>query len=313
MITFRYHVVSIVAVLLALAAGVALGGGPLASGAATTTAVAGGDQQANAELEAEVSALRAGDEFTDDFARTLAPGLLRGRLRGRAVTVVVLPTARTSDIAALGRLVTTAGGSVAGTVRARGRLVDVGSKQLVDELGTRLEAKTRGVPMPPAVGPYERIGALLARAVGTRADGGSRVDGVATTILGAMDAAGLVSTEGRLSRRGDLVLMVTGPGTPDPARRAAAGTVVASLARGLAAGTAGVVLTGPVASARDAGPVAAVRETPAAAREVSTVDALERSAGQVVSVLALVEQGAGRSGHYGTANAADGVLPATRD
>jgi len=218
-------------------------------------------------------------------------------------------------VAALGRLVTVAGGTLGGAVRVSGRLVDVSNKQLVDELGTRLEGRASGLRVPAAAGPYERIGALLGRAIGTAREGGARVDAGATTILGALDAAGLVSAERRPTRRADLVLVVDGPGPAGStagAGRAAAGTVAASVAAAVDAGTAGVVLAGPDASARDGGAVAAVRADADAARDVSTVDILGRGAGQVVTVLALAEQAAGRSGQYGAVDAADGVVPALR-
>ena len=69
------------------------------------------------------------------------------------------------------------------------------------------------------------------------------------------------------------------------------------------------MLAGPVASAREGGQVKAVRDDVTAAREVSTVDALGRTAGQVVTVMALAGQAAGRTGQYGAVDAADGAMP----
>lgn len=314
MISFRYHVVSIVAVLLALAAGVVLGGGPLRGGA---TALAGqtADDRGSARLEAEVEGLRAGDRFADDFATSVAPGLLARTLRGRVVTLVALPTAGQADVTAIAGLVEVAGGQVGGSLRAGSALVDVGDKQLVDELGTQLESQLprgrRGVRVPAGAGTYERMGALVARAVGTARRGGAALDPPATTILGALDAAKLLSPTGRVSRRGDLVLFVDGP--PRAAGRVGSGDVVASLATSVDAGTAGVVVAGPVASATGDGAVKAVRGDASAADAVSTVDALGRTAGQVATVLALAGQADGLSGHYGTGPAADGPLPGARD
>jgi Copper transport outer membrane protein, MctB len=73
-----------------------------------------------------------------------------------------------------------------------------------------------------------------------------------------------------------------------------------------------VVLAGPVASARTGGQVKAVRDDVGAARAVSTVDALGRTAGQVVTVMALAGQAAGKAGQYGAVNAADGAMPGAR-
>ncbi len=242
----------------------------------------------------------------------MAPGLLGSTLRRRVVTLLVLPTARAADVTALRGFVGVAGGTVGGTVRVGDRLLDVADKQLVDELGSQLAAGAPRVDIPADASPYERIGRLLGRAVGTPTRGGDRVDGTATTILGAMDGARLASAEGRLSRRGDLVLVVAGTGQGSAAARRSAGTIVSTLAAAVDAGTAGVVLAGPTVSARAGGAVATVRGDIGVSRDVSTVDTLDRSAGQVVSVLALAGQAAGRSGQYGTVDAADGPMPGAR-
>jgi len=311
MISFRYHVVSIVAVLLALAAGVILGGGPLRDGGSALAGQPDADRRA-ARLEAQVDELRAGDRFGDDFATTVAPALLARTLRGRVVTLVALPTARQEDVSAISGLVAAAGGELGGTLRAGRALVDVGDKQLVDELGTQLTSQLpKGTRVGSDGGTYERMGALVARAVGTTRRGGARVDPAATTILGALDAAKLLSATGRVSRRGDLVLFVDG--SPNAARREGDGAVVASLATSVDAGTAGAVVAGPLASAAGDGAVRAVRADAGAAKEVSTVDALGSRAGQVVAVLALAGQAAGETGQYGTGPAAKAVLPGARD
>ena len=99
MISFRYHIVSIVSVFLALAVGVALGGGPL-KGEVDNTLVeqVKTDRAAKVELESQITSLRSGNTFNDEFAATVAPSLIGDKLNGRAVTLVVLPTAAQSDV-----------------------------------------------------------------------------------------------------------------------------------------------------------------------------------------------------------------------
>ncbi len=313
MISFRYHIVSIVSVFLALAVGVVLGGGPLSSnGDASLATQVRDERQTSNDLRAQVSGLRSGDAFTDEFARTVAPSLLEGTLRSRTVTVVTLPTARQADVAGLKKLVGTAGGRVAGTVRVGRQLVDVGEKQLVDELGSQLEGRASNLSIPADASPYERIGTLIARAIGTDRRGGARVDGVATSILAGLDTASLMSTSGKLGRRGDLVLVVGGAGEGDADQRRGAASIVTTVVRALDAETGGVVLAAPVASARENGQVKAVRDDVGAAKDVSTVDSLGRTAAQVVAVMALAGQAAGRSGQYGAVDAADGAMPGAR-
>ena len=62
-------------------------------------------------------------------------------------------------------------------MRIGDQLVDAGDKQLVDELGNQLEGRATGLTIPPDASPYERIGALIARAIGTDYNGGTAVDG----------------------------------------------------------------------------------------------------------------------------------------
>ena len=310
MISFRYHIVSIVSVFLALAIGVALGGGPL-KGEVDNTLVqqVKTDRKVKSGLEAQISGLRSSNTFTDDFAKTVAPGLIGNTLQGRVVTLVVLPTAQQADVTALTDLVGVAGGTVGGTLRVGDKLVDAGDKQLVDELGNQLESRASGVTIPPDASPYERIGALIARAIGTDVDAGADVDGPATSILAGLSTTSLMSAEGDLKKRGSLVLFVTGPGQGSSQDKQGASTIVDTLVQAVDAGTDGVVLAGPVASARADGQVKAVRDDVTAARDVSTVDSLGRTAGQVVAVMALAGQAAGRTGQYGAVDAADGAMP----
>jgi hypothetical protein len=309
-ISFRYHIVSVVSVFLALAIGVALGGGPL-KGEVDNTLVdqVKTDREAKAALVTQIANLRSSNTFDDQFASTVAPSLIGDTLKGRVVTFVVLPTAQQSDVASLANLVGVAGGTVGGTLRIGDQLVDAGDKQLVDELGNQLEGRASGVDIPADASPYERIGALIARAIGTDYNGGLPVDGPATSILAGLSTTSLMSAEGKLNRRGSLVLFVTGPGQGSPEEKQGAATIVDTLVKSVDAATDGVVLAGPPASARKDGQVKAVRDDVSAARDVSTVDALGRTAGEVVTVMALAGQAAGRTGHYGAVDAADGAMP----
>jgi Copper transport outer membrane protein, MctB len=313
-ISLRHHAVSAASVLFALAVGVTLGAGPLRGPVDTTSADRSvSDQRAVTALERQVSDLRAALDFDDGFAAAVAPGLVTGSLRGREVTVLALPTASPADVSALEGLVGTAGGSVGGTLRLSDKLVDPGDKQLVDELGRQMVGRRgSGVVVPAGAGPYERMGVLLARAVGTRSRGGATVDAAASTIVDELSVAGLMSGGGSLNRRGDLALLVAGAGTGSSEQRRGAGTIVTALVQAVDAGTGGTVVAGPPAAASGDGPVKAVRVDARAARAVSTVDALGRPAGPVLTVLALAGQAAGAVGHYGSVHAADGLLPAPR-
>lgn len=315
MISFRYHIVSIVSVFLALAIGVALGGGPL-KGEVDNTLVeqVKVDRQRKADLQDEIKGLRGTNAFNDAFADAVAPGLVGDILKGRAVTLVVLPGAQQTEVSALGDMVATAGGTVGGTVRIGDGLVDVENKQLVDELGTQLLDSAPDVDVPADASGYERIGALLARAVGTDKDpGGAPVDATAESILAGLSTAGLVSAEDDLDRRGSLVLFVAGPGDLSGDEATSAHSIVTTIATAVDGATDGVVVAGPVATARTGGLIRAIRDDVVAARDVSTVDVLGRSAARVVAVMALAGQAEGQTGHFGAVDAADGAMPGASD
>jgi hypothetical protein len=309
-ISFRYHIVSIVSVFLALAIGVALGGGPL-KGEVDNTLVeqVQADRAQKAELQEQINSLQSTNAFSDEFAETIAPGLVGGTLRGQVVTFVVLPTAEQTEVAALADMVSVAGGEVGGTVRIGDSMLDVQNKQLVDELGTQLLESASGVSVPADASGYEQVGALLARAIGTDEPGGAGVDSTAESILAGLSTAGLLSAEEDLARRGNLVLFVAGPGRGSAEEMQSANNIVTTLAGSVDAETGGVVVAGPVSSARGDGLVRAVRDDVVAARDVSTVDVLGRSAARIVTVMALAGQGQGQTGHFGAVDAADGALP----
>jgi hypothetical protein len=309
-ISFRYHIVSIVSVFLALAVGVALGGGPL-KGEVDHTLVnqVKADRQAKADLKAQIAAMRNTNQFEDSFAGTVAPGLLAGTLKGRVVTLMVLPGASQDAVSSLSELIGQAGGTVGGTMRIGQKLLDVANKQLVDELGSQLLSGASDVNAPQGASGYQRMGALIARAVGTTEDGGAAVDDTANSILAGLSTAGLMTSEGDLNRRGSLVLMVAGPSTGTSEERQGANTIVSTLAEGIDADTDGVVITAPVDTARSDGLIATVRADVVTARDVSTVDVLDRTAGRVVTVMALADQARGKTGAYGAMNAADGAMP----
>jgi hypothetical protein len=311
--SFRPHLVSLVSVPLALAVGVVLGGGPLQgdTGATPVDRVAG-DRRADPGSTSQRDDIRRAVSFEDHFAAGVAPALLRARLRGHEVTIVALPGADEREVTALVRLVQVAGGRVGGTFTAGGRLVDVTEKELVDQLGSQLQVRVHGVPVPADAGPDERIGALIGRAVGTDRRGGAPVDSAASTVLGGLRAADLLSPRTGTVRRGDLVVFVAGSGDGGSDSAEAAATIITSVVHSVDGVTSGTVLADQEDGTGARGPVGALRRNGEAARDVSTVDTLDGTAGQVVTVLALAGQAAGRTGHYGGTDAPDGALPGAR-
>jgi len=311
-ISFRYHVVSLVAVLLALAVGIVLGSGPLQGPAGSLGTVAADARPGAGEedADADVDELRSRLDYEDVYADATAAEVLGGRLSGRAITLLALPGARPGTVADLVAALGRAGGSVTAQVQVEDAMLDVTNRQLVEELVAQV-ADTAGRPLrasTEATG-YERLGRLLARALATGEDGGERVDRVGGRILAALASAELAEEPETLDRRGSLVVVLTGPPTGSTEEREGAGAIVATLTAALDASADGVVLAGPPDAAGAGGVLAGVRRDTGLARDVSTVDVADRASGAVVTVLALEQEAAGRSGHHGMVDAAGGPLP----
>ncbi|WP_162529852.1 copper transporter [Nocardioides caldifontis] len=305
MISFRYHVVSLLAVLLALAVGIAVGSGPLQRDDD------GGDgDEPSGAAESEVSELESRLAFYDEYARASTGALLGTALQGRAVTLLLLPGATDAAVTDAADAVTSAGGTVTARAVLDQQLLDVGERQLVEQLAAQMaEQAGRAVEVPGDASGYEAMGLLIAHALATTTPAGQPQDEAGESVLAGLATAELAEVQGDLDRRGSLVLAVGGPPYGSADERQGAGTILATLLTAIDSRSDGVVLTGPLASAGEDGLVGALRRDPVAAAQVSTVDVGGTVGGAVVSAMALAGEGAGRSGHYGSSAAADGAVP----
>ena len=113
MISLRHHVASLVAVFLALAVGIALGGGPLADTDDEPTA-----SRPHGARAARAAATTAPPTYADAFAAASAARLYADGLAGHAVAVLAMPGAEAAQIKALTAQVVAAGGAITGTFTA---------------------------------------------------------------------------------------------------------------------------------------------------------------------------------------------------
>lgn len=306
MITFRYHVVSLVAVLLALAAGIVLGSGPLQGQVSDRlTSRAGQDGQRTAARTQQQDA-QAVSDFQNAFAATAAEQLVPQQLDRRTVLLVTLPGADGETVDAARQQVVDAGATVTGVVEVREKLLDPAARQLAEGVSQQVLDQASGSPALAGLTSYGLVGTAIGRAFLTTRPIGDTVDGAARTISTSFAEAGFLTEGDPLQRRASLALVIVG--TVDATPIAGQAELFAQVVQGMDAVAAGVVVAGPPSAGDPGGLLAAVREGEAAAT-VSTVDTVEVAAGRIVAVLALAEQAAGRSGHYGTTNAADGAVP----
>ena len=306
MIDFRYHIVSIVAIFLALAVGIVLGSGPLEDDISgfledRTKALAA----EKLALQQDVSALE--DDLTDAeaYAQLVQPTVLQGALSGSEIALVLLPGASDGDAEAVEESLRAAGAEITENVRVTDAWTD---PEQADVLA-RVTEGLGGEPLDQDT--YLAAGALLAGSLVTpslRLVGGSPPSGITT--LAAYEEAGFiqVSDLDAVTLAAAAVVVAGDAAGLDEASAAAQETSLLPLVDALDSSGGGTVVAGPPGSALPTGMVTAVRDSDSA-DVTSTVDWLDTTAGQTVVALALSEQLRGGVGQYGTEDGAEAVGP----
>jgi hypothetical protein len=317
MINFRYHLVSIVAVFLALAIGIVVGttalNGYVVDDLRSRNATALRDTRT---LESTVRDLRAQVSRRDQFAATIGPAAVAGSLRGQRVLVVSGPGASGDAVKALTTLIGQAGGTPTGVLALSDDLLDPQKNAVVDDVVARVAPA--GVTLPEGAA-SDRAAVELAAATVTASDAGGLGSDAAGKILGGFTGADLVRIQqpaGNTSATGlapaTLAIMVTGGvgGTLPAGIGSQRQHALLALLAALDARSRGAVLAGPESAARPGGLIAALHADAALTRTVSSVDSVDSAFGAVSAVLALREQAAGRAGRYGQGPGSQSAAPA---
>lgn len=303
MITLRHHLLTIVAVFLALAAGIVLGGGPL-SDVGTRVANAGASSGQDGAADGDAAAA-----YTESVVSALDAPVVGGRLADTSVTVLTLPGADEELVTALTGQVEASGGTVGARYDLAADLVDPGQKSLVDTLGTQLQTQQAKGDVPADATTYDRIGQLLGLASATTEAGAKEANGTSRAILDAFSGAGLIGDPGDGGARSPLVLVVLGtdPATgEDAAATDGSDAILAGLVSGLARAATGVVVVGTTDDGGD-GQLGRLRADPAAAG-VATLDGVDTTAGRIATILTLQRSLTTPGGAFG-ASGSDGPLP----
>lgn len=306
MINFRYHVVSLTAVFLALAIGLVLGtaalNGPIANDFKNRVENLTGS---NEQLRDQVRQQQEQMDSQDDFVAQVAPTLLAGKLTGRRVLVVTTSTTEGDDVEAVVESLELAGATVTGQLEVTDRYTDPASASNLSDLSTRVLPE--GVTVPGKGNAVEDASTVLASVL---TEGGPPVTAASrTTVLTAFGTARMVTVDGKEPAPADAVVVLTGrPATDSVADKRNAN--VLTLVRQLEATTGEVVLAATIASG-DSNPVAAVRDDATLGKEIATVDNVSTAEGRLATVLALAERYVKRVGHYGTGDGATALIPPT--
>ena len=303
MINFRYHIVSLMAVFLALSVGIVLGvtlRGPVRE---SLTAQAEQDRRQVQELRTELDRRDAIDDYRDAYALRGGKVLTQDLLAQRQVAIVTMPDAPTAVVNAIDTAVTDAGGVVTHTVRVNADAFDTEKTAATLKV---LDAFAGQLQLSDSMTPATKFGTALGRAVFTK-QAGER-DEVAADISTALTRGGLVAIDGRSTQEAELAIVVTAESTEQrPTRETLDAHLQMDVA--LKTGAAGVVLAGPNSTDIEGTDVLTVRTDSSANELLSTVDVADLPSGVTTTILAGKEQLLGRQGHYGALARADAPLP----
>ena len=279
MVSFRYHLTSLAATLLALAVGIVVG----------TTSLSAEPPAAKAPAVSVAT-----DTSGEELAQRVQSRLLRDALPDQRVLLLLTPDVPPGAARTVTAALKSAGSTVTAQVQLLPTLLDASGTQTVD--GVVAGTAPSGVRLP-ASGSVERAAALLAAVLVTSGQGADMTGFAAQKVLGGFTGGSLIAMDAPpAAARATLVLVLSGP---------ARGPALAALAGGFQARVGTVVAATP-ASAHGRGVVAVLR---ASGSGVSDVDDLGTSMGLLGTVLALGEQASGGAGHYGTGPKATGVVP----
>ncbi|MDV3126121.1 copper transporter [Mycobacterium sp. 21AC1] len=309
MISLRTHAISLAAVFLALAIGVAMGSGLLSN------TVLSGLRNDKQDLQHEIdtltedkNALNEKLNAAGEFDAQMAPRMVRDVLKDKSVVVFRTPDAADDDVDAMSRFIGQSGGTVTGTVALTPEFVEANSAdKLLSVVNSPIVPAGKQLSTA-AVDQGSQAGDLLGIALLTDKNPAAPPvdDTQRQTVLTALRDTGFLTYDDEHIGAANTALIVTGPALGEDAGNR--GATVARFASGLAGHGSGTLLVGQGGSASGSGPVAVTRSDAALTAAVATVDDADSSAGQITSVLALGELAAGgRPGQYGTGRGATSV------
>jgi hypothetical protein len=304
-INFKYHVVSLTAVFLALAIGLIVGtaalNGPLSDELKhQVTQLSAQNQQ----YRSQVNSLKTEVNQKEQFVTQIAPLVLPGKLAGRQVLIVSTQQSD-ADVKSVQSDLELAGATVTGHVTIEdtfvkpdnnGQLLDLAATTLNTNAITGLPANSDGV---------ETSTALLAAALMNHAPAVPRQS--QQEILSAYKNAGYIDYDPIPTGPAEAVVVLAGlPYTDQDATKENQNTL--TMVTGF--DKAGPIVLGASSTAGSGNVVSAVRGDASLSKTVSTVDNDNTLQGVLAVTLALNEQVVyGRTGHYGLASSATASLP----
>jgi Copper transport outer membrane protein, MctB len=323
-IDFRYHLVSIVAVFLALAIGIVLGStelqGPAYNFLNSTTAKLQNElNQASSQRDAAQQQADLGQ----NYAQAIEPVVLHNLLAGQRLLIITEPGAPASVVTAISSAATQdAGATVTGQIALQPKFFDNSDTTLagLNQINQAM-SQADGIVLTTGTTQDQTAqviaGEILTRGSGSSAGAlpvsspstGSGPDTNAQTMLGTYANEGFLTISGQPSALATLVVIVTPQTAPSDGSADPVDQLLVPVAEELAAKSSATVVAGVSADSGPGSPIAVLRASSAAGK-VSTVDDADFVAGQSVVIQALAAQLNGANpGSYGFADGASAVAP----
>ncbi len=306
MINFRYHVVSLTAVFLALAIGLVVGtaalNGPVADSLKDQVQALNRD---NSNLRDQQNQYRDELNRAQDFATQVSPALLNGKLTGRRVLVVALPGSQ-DYVDQVISMLTVAGAELSAKVTVQDKFFEpLNDVELLDLAQQSSQPSVPAAGLPRNSDGVETSSALLALALQQRA-GQEVAPNDLTAVLSAYADAGYIAVDDQAAGGAEATVVVSGlpPVDKDAAKKnRSALTLTTQFAKDRP-----LVVAGD--GAGDGNLVAAVRADPALVKTISTVDNASTTQGQLATALTVVERVVqGKVGQYGLTAGATSLVP----
>ena len=316
MISLRYHIVSLVAVFLALALGIVVGSTVLQEGTVSVLRATSDQVREQSERNSrENVALKQELSRQQSFGATVLPDLVRDRLRNRPVVLVDTDKVDSGMRDSVRKVLEDAGAEVDGQITFADERLALGADADRTAMG-QLLAVDAGTPEVLQGELVKRVAERLATPAAMPQEDGQRSSDVLT---GLQDADFLADL--KLSRplaagtdpfpRQGSIFVLLGPSAAAATTAVAPDAFLVPLAEQVSSRAPGAVAGGEAeAVPKESSWVIALRDNREVSRRVSGIDSVDKIYGQLALVQAL--EGSLKqlpAGQYGTKDGASGLLP----
>jgi hypothetical protein len=344
-IDFRYHLVSIVAVFLALAIGIVLGSTELQGPTYNLLNQTTGKLQTDLnQVTGERDTAQAQASLGEAYAQAVEPVVLHNLLAGQRLLIITEPGASPSVVSGITDAATQyAGATVTGEIALQPRFFDTSdtTQDYLNQTNLVL-ARSDGITLVSGTTYQQQAALIIASEVLTKAAGspatqptasssaspqpsaspqastgssgtppaGTAPDTGAATMLTAYANSGFLTTSGQPATPATLAVIVTPQTAPADGSVDPLDQMLVLLAEEVAAKSSATVVAGSSTGSGPGSPIAVLRSSNVAS-QVSTVDDADFVSGQSVVIQALaVLLAGGKPGSYGMAgNGASTVAP----